>query len=244
LRFLKKLDVHSIKLLSFDLDNTLYDCQSVLCRAESWFTEYLCDRYGLGGECRDYAFWKKIKNDVLKNDPNLANDVTELRIKSLIVAFNYLKIPLEHGYATAQALVDRFIKKRSQGIIDPKIVAMLYRLKKSFPLVAVSNGNLRLGELGLEGVFERDFRPNLMGVRRKPYADLFSLCAKAYHLYPHEILHIGDDPYTDVLGAVHSGCLCAWLYRGYTGISDDESQIRALPHVVFDRIEELEILLL
>ena len=223
MRILKKLDVHSIKLLSFDLDNTLYDCQSVLCRAESWFTEYLCDRYGLGGECRDYAFWKKLKNDV---------------------AFNYLKIPLEHGYATAQALVDRFIKKRSQGIIDPKIVAMLYRLKKSFPLVAVSNGNLRLGELGLEGVFERDFRPNLMGVRRKPYADLFSLCAKAYHLYPHEILHIGDDPYTDVLGAVHSGCLCAWLYRGYTGISDDESQIRALPHVVFDRIEELEILLL
>ncbi len=244
MRFLKKFDVTTIKLLSFDLDNTIYDCQSVLTKAEDWFTGYLCDRYGLGGACRDYAFWKAIKKDVLKNNPNLANDVTELRVRSLILAFDYLKVPLENGYATASSLVARFIEKRSKGYIEPNIVNMLLNLKKVFPLVAISNGNLMPKVLGIEGIFEKDYRPNLEGTRRKPYADLFSLCAKEYHLKPHEILHIGDDPYTDVLGAVHAGCLCAWLYRGYSGISDDERQIRALPHVVFDRIEELQTLLL
>lgn len=46
MKFLKQINLSKIKVLSFDLDNTLYDCETVLRKAESWFTQYLCDTYG------------------------------------------------------------------------------------------------------------------------------------------------------------------------------------------------------
>ena len=59
-----------------------------------------------------------------------------------------------------------------------------------------------------------------------------------------EMLHIGDDPYTDVYGAVKSSIPCAWIYKGYTGISPDERHLKHLPEIVLDNVLELEALLL
>ena len=77
MKFYKQIDLSKIKVLSFDLDNTLYDCQSVLTRAENWFTTYLCDRYGLGGKYQSYDYWANVKSKVLHEDMSL-EDAHEL----------------------------------------------------------------------------------------------------------------------------------------------------------------------
>ena len=82
-------------MLSFDLDNTIYDCQSVLTRAENWFTTYLCERYGLGGKYQSYDYWANVKSKVLHEDMSLEDDVTLLRAQSLVVAFKEIGIPLK-----------------------------------------------------------------------------------------------------------------------------------------------------
>ena len=93
MKFYKAIDLSKIKVLSFDLDNTLYDCQSVLTKAENWFTTYLCDKYGLGGECVSYDYWAKIKSRILHENMRLEDDVTLLRAVSLVEAFKEKGIP-------------------------------------------------------------------------------------------------------------------------------------------------------
>ncbi len=245
MKFFKNPDFSDIKVLSFDLDNTIYDCQSVLVRAQNWFTSYLCGRYGLGGECQSYDFWAMIKKNLLMAEPELEHDVTLLRARSLVEAFKIKNQPLKGGLDEAMALVREFIKIRSKGVIDDEIRLLMSALQAKYPLVAVSNGNLDTDILGITSYFCYDLRPGISPlVKCKPHPDLFKQCARLYGVKTSEILHIGDDPYTDVLGAVNAGCRCAWVYKGYTGISADEKSIRVLPDVLLHNVLELKDLLL
>lgn len=244
MKFYKQIDLSKIKVLSFDLDNTIYDCQSVLTRAENWFTTYLCDRYGLGGKYQSYDYWANVKSKVLHEDLSLEDDVTLLRAQSLVVAFKEIGIPLKGGLEEAMDLVKLFVKKRSEGVVSGEVRTLMSALKSKYPLISVSNGNLDAKQLEVSSYFETDLRPVRFKFHRKPHQDLFIECANFKQVQPCEILHIGDDPYTDVFGAVSSGCKCVWLRKGYTGISPDEQFLRVLPDIEIDNILELSQLLL
>lgn len=244
MKFYKQIDLSKIKVLSFDLDNTIYDCQSVLTRAENWFTTYLCERYDLGGKYLSYDYWAAVKSKVLHEDMSLEDDVTLLRAQSLVVAFKEIGIPLKGGLEEAIDLVKLFVKKRSDGVVSVEVRTLMCDLKAKYPLISVSNGNLDAKQLEVASYFETDLRPVRFKFHRKPHQDLFFECAKFKQVQPNEILHIGDDPFTDVLGAVSSGCKCVWLRRGYTGISPDEHFLSVLPDIEIDNILELRQLLL
>lgn len=244
MKFYKQIDLCRIKVLSFDLDNTIYDCQTVLTKAENWFTSYLCEKYGLGGKYQSYDYWANVKSKVLHEDMSLEDDVTLLRAKSLIVAFEEIGIPLKGGLEEAEDLVKIFVKKRSEGVVSEKVRTLMKDLQAKYPLISVSNGNLDADQLNVSSYFETDLRPARFKFHRKPHADLFNECAKFKNVLPEEILHIGDDPYTDVSGAVNAGCRCVWLRKGYTGISPDESFLSVLPDIEISNILELRDLLL
>ena len=243
MKFYKSINLNCIKVLSFDLDNNIYDCQSVLSAAENWFSEYLTDKYNLMPFCKDYSFWAQIKKELLLQQPRLEDDVTLLRAKSLVIAFEYLKQPLKGGLEEAQSLVSEFIKKRSAGFVSAEVIQMLEKLKQKYRMISVSNGNLDARILKVDHLFEYDLRPKMGVFKCKPYLDLFNECSRITKVSPHEILHIGDDPYTDVYGAISAGFNCAWLYKGYTGISNDERHLKVLPHIQLDNILELDSLL-
>ncbi|MBQ2382282.1 MAG: HAD-IA family hydrolase [Succinivibrio sp.] len=243
MKFYKSINLNCIKVLSFDLDNNIYDCQSVLSSAENWFSEYLTDKYNLMPFCKDYSFWAQIKKELLLQQPRLEDDVTLLRAKSLVIAFEYLKQPLKGGLEEAQSLVSEFIKKRSAGFVSAEVIQMLEKLKQKYRMISVSNGNLDTRILKVDHLFEYDLRPKMGVFKCKPYLDLFNECSRITKVSPHEILHIGDDPYTDVYGALSAGFNCAWLYKGYTGISNDERHLKVLPHIQLDNILELDSLL-
>ena len=226
------------KVLSFDLDNTIYDCETVLRKAEAWFAKYLYERYQLvNPKLAEYDFWAKIKNQCLANNQALANDVTALRAYSLLDAFKFLGKNISEQEAFA--LVAEFVKVRSKGFVSDKMKRYLRDLKSHYEICAISNGNVDTKILGVDDIFKIDFRPRIDAYNCKPYADLFIQCAQHYRVDNWEILHIGDDPYTDVMGAVFAGCQSAWVYRGYTGISPDEHHLKVLPSVSVNDVYEL-----
>ena len=236
MKFYKQIDLSKIKVLSFDLDNTIYDCQTVLTRAENWFTNYLCERYGLGGKYQSYDYWANVKSKVLHEDMSLEDDVTLLRAQSLVVAFKEIGIPLKGGLEEAIDLVKLFIKKRSDGVVSDDVRTLMSDLKAKYPLISVSNGNLDAKQLEVSSYFENDLRPVRFKFHRKPHQDLFFECANFKQVQPCEILHIGDDPYTDVFGAGCSGCKCVGLRKGSTGISPDEHFLSVLPDIEIENI--------
>lgn len=233
-----------VKALSFDLDDTLYDNVPVISKAEEHFALMLTRRYGLPQKCEHNSFWKEIKDLALQREPQLRDDVTALRVQGLLDAFALLKQPLEGGRDEAYALIGEFIKIRSEISVPKSSFELLGDLRRKYTVAALSNGNSDLNVSGLASFFDYDFRPEIGGPRSKPCADLFLKYASLLGIEPSQILHVGDEPQTDINGAVKAGCQCAWLYRGYAGKSTDERVLFAIPTLVLDNLLELRGLLL
>ncbi|RYY66494.1 MAG: HAD family hydrolase, partial [Comamonadaceae bacterium] len=47
----------------------------------------------------------------------------------------------------------------------------------------------------------------------KPHAPIFRAAAASIGLLPRDVLHVGDDPELDVVGALNAGMQAAWLVR-------------------------------
>lgn len=242
MRFYKGLG--KIRALSFDLDDTLYDNVPIINRAEDLLQRELERRYDLAGTQADAAFWKEQRVSALHDEPELEHDVTELRIRTLERGFEFLGRPLKGGRGEARALIDYFIWVRSQIAVPDTSTGLLADLRQRYQVAAVSNGNSDIAQDGLKPYFSYDLRPTLHRFKSKPAPDLFHEYARLLNIPPCEILHVGDDPVTDVQGAVEAGCQCAWLRGGYAGKCDLEPNLTVLPHVELSSLEELRTLLL
>lgn len=65
---------------------------------------------------------------------------------------------------------------------------------------------------GLERYFEALIFSNEMGVS-KPNPIIFEVAAKLLSAHPSRIMHVGDDPHTDVGGALKAGFKAGWYNR-------------------------------
>lgn len=227
------------KVISFDLDDTLYDNVPIMYHAEEAFAELLCDRYRLDPYARDPVFWKIIKRTLSDENKELLDDVTLLRAQGLIKAFEILKKPLADGMQEALALVDEFVKIRSNFKVPVASCDLLSILAERYPLAALSNGNVDMQAIGIKDFFTFNLRPEFKGLKRKPSSDLFFKLASLCNVQPHEILHVGDEPSTDIKGAVEAGLQCAWLKGGYAGRSLSFYRLNLVPHVVLESLTEL-----
>lgn len=227
------------KVISFDLDDTLYDNVPIMYRAEELFAAMLCDRYGLDPYARDPVYWKIIKRTLTDEDPKLLDDVTISRAVGLIKGFEILKKPLKGGMEEALSLVDEFIKVRSDFKVPMSSCDLLSILSERYVLAALSNGNVDMEAIGIKKFFTFNLRPGVDGLRRKPNADLFERLAKLAKVELHEILHVGDEPTTDIKGAAEAGVQCAWLRGGYSGRSLSFYRLSSVPHVVLESLTEL-----
>ena len=233
-----------VAALSFDLDDTLYDNVPVMERAESWLVDELVRLYALPPPGNEYAFWARAADAARAQTPYLVHDVTAARVAGVILGMRWLGRTFSGGEDEARALIGRFIEVRSRIAISPAVVALLKRLKARYPLAALSNGNSCHQHTALNGLFRYDLRPG-GGLRSKPSADLFHALAARLKLEPAQILHIGDEPETDVLGAMGAGCQCAWLAGGIAGrLARGEDALRLLPTLRLDSLFEIEKLLL
>lgn len=243
MKFFKRFDLTKVKALSFDLDDTLYDNHPVIKRAEENFAVYLQNRYHLPSALGTDSFWAAIKLAVGQRHPEFKEDVTKLRVHTLYEGFCAINRPLPHGLKEAQELVDYFVSIRSKAKVPESSFALLAQLRRRYPLAALSNGNSDLKISGLYKSFDYNLRPSFSGLRAKPHADLFNAYAAMLNIQPENILHIGDEPLSDVHGAVYSGCQCAWLYHGFAGESPGFAEIKVLPQVLLNNLQEIKDLL-
>ena len=231
-----------IKALSFDLDDTLYDNVPVISRAERIFSRYLYEKYALKEEASESAFWSSVRRDLLKAEPRYESDMTLWRTHSIMQGLKNAGIEISEADAYQEALY--FIKMRSEITVPETSFALLRDLRAHYPIAALSNGNSDLKQDGLESFFDIDLRASFNGPRCKPNPDLFLLAARELGVKPCEMLHIGDDPVTDIKGAVCAGFNAAWLVKGIAGKNAGFEALRALPHVCLNDLEELRNLLL
>ncbi len=230
------------RAISFDLDDTLYDNVPIMARAEQaaqiWLAEQ-CEAFASWS----IADWANYRHQSALLAPNMADDMTALRLFSLMRAFR------EQGYEKSKArqLADegfhQFWHHRNDFQAPTSSRQLLEELAARYPIIAITNGNADPERIGLGGLFNHVLHPQLDRYRAKPSADLFRLAESLLKIPGHQCLHVGDHLNTDINGALQASWQAAWLNHEHQAIPDCKPTA-TLPQVELGRIDELRQLLL
>ncbi|HEH9427223.1 TPA: HAD-IA family hydrolase [Aeromonas sobria] len=227
-----------VAAISFDLDDTLYDNGPAIVRAEQWMLGHLRSEY-LATAMLDKPRWLELKRSVLKDMPELYHDVSLARQQTIRAAMVAGGMADQQASREAEQVFAAFLVERSKIEVSEATHKLLANLAERYPLVVITNGNLDLAQAGLDRYFTLICKAGA-GTRMKPAADMFEQTRSALKLPPEQILHVGDHPETDVLGARLHGFRAAWLNER----QQPWHSVQLLPDVEINGLEGLAGLLL
>ena len=200
--------LETLRAVAFDLDNTLWEVEPVIARAEERWLQWLRENCPRIPERLSLQDLRRARMELAQREPHKAHDMTYLRIASLAA---YAR---EHGYAeeVAEQAFEVFIAARNT--LDPyeDVRTGLGRLRRRFTLGSLSNGNADLARIGLDDLFVVSLSARDVGAA-KPDRRCFEQLLACLHLSAEQVLYVGDDPELDVAAARAAGLRTAWMNR-------------------------------
>ena len=210
-----------IRAVTFDLDDTLWDVEPAIERAErdlrAWLTASCPDmaaRYG-----REALF--EIRSALIAKTPRLQHDVSELRVQVLKAAL------LDCGYRAgeaerlARAGFEVFLASRHVIEYYGHAAEVLRALGQRYLIGALTNGNADVRRLDIGPLFHFAIQAGDVGMS-KPAPAMFEEAMRRTRLGPAEIVHVGDHLENDVAGAKRLGWYTIWVNRASAPAPDGE----------------------
>jgi len=200
-----------IKCITFDLDDTLWAVDPVIVEANNTLYHWLSEHAQLFVRCYQLSDFEHLKQRALQTFPDIGHSVTQIRLKQLEIGLLDAGYPQDQAVALAQQAFDVFIAARNQVELFEHARAMLEQLKQDGYLIgALSNGNADVNRVGLGDIF--DFALNADGVgKEKPHPLMFEQMLHSQRLRPEQVIHIGDNPHHDIVGAQNVGLWTIWV---------------------------------
>jgi len=195
-------------VLSFDLDDTLWPVGPLMMAAESAMHCWLREQHPQIMRNHDAASMRALRMRVAERFPERAHDFTFLRRRALAELFADAGHPESHSDQAFEV----FFRERNRVKLYDDVESSLRRLSVRYRLFALSNGNADLKRCGIAHLFEGHITAIAAGYA-KPDARIFARLLDATGVEAAQVLHIGDDPEADVLGATQAGMQAAWLNR-------------------------------
>jgi FMN hydrolase / 5-amino-6-(5-phospho-D-ribitylamino)uracil phosphatase len=202
----------SIKLITFDLDDTLWETAPAIVSAEAMLRDWLAEHAPkLGPVPVEHLF--EIRSRLVEADPGLKHRISALRRRVLFHALE----DAGYGHAQAKELADRgfevFLHGRHQLDIFPEVVPTLEVLTKKYTLGVITNGNADVRRLGLADYFAFALCAEDLGIG-KPDPAPFLEALKRGKADARHAVHIGDHPGDDIAGAQQAGMRAIWYNPG------------------------------
>jgi putative hydrolase of the HAD superfamily len=197
-----------IKAITFDLDDTLWDVWPVVERAEELLHDWLAVHYPRIPERLTPLELRELSSEVIAAYPEMAHDRTWLRKAALNLAAQ------RAGYQTfdVEGAFEVFFVARNAVEPFAEVRPTLERLGRRYQLASLSNGNANLRLIGLEDLFVFSLNAIDIGAA-KPDPPLFEEARRRLAARPEQIVHVGDDPEHDVIGAARAGFRTVWVNR-------------------------------
>jgi len=195
-------------VLSFDLDDTLWPVGPLMIAAESAMLSWLRARHPEIMRDHDAASMRALRVRVAARFPERSHDLTFLRRRALAEMFADAGGDESH----ADAAFAVFFAERNRVQLFDDVESSLQRLSLRYRLFALSNGNADLKRCGIAHLFAGHVTAIAAGAA-KPDARIFARLLDEAGVEAAQVLHIGDDPQADVVGAMQSGLQAAWLNR-------------------------------
>jgi FMN hydrolase / 5-amino-6-(5-phospho-D-ribitylamino)uracil phosphatase len=195
-------------VLSFDLDDTLWPISPVIGAAESAMWRWLKEQHPEVMSAHTIETVRAIRARVTLDHPERGHDMTFLRHRAIMELFD----GAEDAKLHADAAFEVFFAARNRVSLYDDVAPALDRLRSRYRLFAVSNGNADLKRCGLSELFEGHITAISAGAA-KPDARIFQNLLMHAGVPADRVLHVGDDPHTDVFGAMQAGMQAVWINR-------------------------------
>ncbi|WP_353738633.1 HAD-IA family hydrolase [Comamonas sp.] len=202
-------DPSKIRAITLDLDDTLWPIWPTIRRAEEvlllWLKEHAAQTAQLFSTPEAL---RAIRNQVEQERPDLRHDLSGLRQASIRQALRQAG----DDENLAMPAFEIFFAARQRVELFGDAVPALERLAARWPVVAVTNGNSDIEQIGLGQFFQDSFNVTRTGFA-KPDVRIFHCAAQSLELPLSAILHVGDDAKLDAVAARDAGMHAVWLNR-------------------------------
>lgn len=199
-----------ITVITFDLDNTLWDVTPTLLRAEEVQRQWLLEhRPGVMENMGHEELWE-FKKTVWKRHPQLAHNMSKMRTRTIYelqVAAGYSEQDSLSGAEDAFAV---FLQERHKVELYEEALGVLEQLAGRYTLGALTNGNADVYKTDAAEYFDFAFLAEDIGAA-KPAPDMFEAALAQAGVEAAAVIHVGDDPEHDVLGAQRMGMRTVWM---------------------------------
>ena len=224
-------DIH---VITFDLDNTLWDVTSVIISAERTMREWLDEQVPEFNPRFSREAMAQLRDQVVAAQPELAHDVSALRKAVLERAMRVLGLGYEEARSRAEAAFAVFFEARQRVVFFEGALSAIEELAGAYRLGALTNGNADVGRIGLDAYFSFAFSSADVGVS-KPAPDMFQAALRHCRIDAREAIHVGDNLVDDILGAGSLGIHTIWTNHTRELAPEDAHT----PSVTVEHLDEL-----
>lgn len=199
-----------IELVTFDLDNTLWETDNVIRRAELASRDWMTRRVPEFGERFDAASLWALREEALERQPAIAHDVSRMRLAVLREAAMLCGCTEAEAERLAKGAFDEFLRLRHEIAYYEGALATLAVLAERYTLGALTNGNADFTRLGLDRYFSFGFTAADVGAS-KPDPAMFEAALAKARVPASATVHVGDQPVDDIKGARAVGMHTIWV---------------------------------
>ena len=216
----KKSDQFSqlgIEAITFDLDDTLWPCAPAIAGAERAYFDWIESHFPSVVQQYDAAKMLDMRRSLLISEPDLKNDVTELRRR----ATRSLLEPFGAKESDVDEVMRVCISARQNVSLYDDVLAGLQQLSEQYQLGSITNGNADLSIVGIRQFFNSELAATMV-LPAKPAPELFYKACAELGVGAEAVLHVGDHPVNDVAAARDAGMKTAFINRTGEPCSDDK----------------------
>ncbi len=191
-----------IKLILFDLDDTLYDSEEYIKSGFRAVTSYAVEKYGIDPDTF-YSFLY-----------TLHKKYREKEIFSHIINFFSL------DPSTVIEFISVFRSHKPQINLYEGYRNILKDLKTVYKLALLTDGDVqvqtkKIEALRIKSIFDKIFfTAKLPPSKRKPSPFCFTIVADVFKINTNEIVYVADNPFLDFIGAKKAGVFTLRVLTG------------------------------
>jgi len=201
----------AIRLITFDLDDTLWDVRPALEAAEAAQWSYLNARFpslALAATPREQI--ADLRRKLLEDKPELTHHISLFRQTFIERLLQYHDVPDSEAELAAREAFAAFLSQRHQVVLYANVQSVLNTLGRQFQLGALTNGNADVRKTKIGPYFDYAWRAEEFGIS-KPDPALFYKAFEEAGVSADQVIHVGDCHDNDVSGAVLAGAKAIWF---------------------------------
>lgn len=200
----------AIKVITFDLDDTLWEVTPVLIEAEKIVFDWLVANAAKIGDRFSAQSLRDWKWQLYRQQPELSNKISQMRIDSVEQALLHVGYNAAESTQIAQRAFDIFLDARHNVTLFDDVIPMLEILRGQYSLGVLTNGNADVSRLEIGAFFDFSFSAEQLNAS-KPAPQHFQAAQQFSGASADEIIHIGDHIEHDIVGARLAGCHAIWF---------------------------------